>query len=310
MGEIDGHFRAWGFAKGGTGAVAEAIASAAREAGAEIRTDAPVQQVLVRNGRVTGVALANGDELHAKVVSSSLDPRRTFLDLVEENELPDELIRGVRAFRFRGSSAKVNLALDAAPDFSCMPGFGPHLRGAVSISPSIDYLERAYDDAKYGDYSKEPYIDIVIPSAIDPGMAPPGKHVMSCFVQYAPYELREGTWDDRREAFGDTVIDTLARYVPEPEGHHPAPSGGHAAGHRAHHGPLAGQHLPGRADAVAALLPASGRGIREVPDAGAGLLPVRLGNAPGRGDHGSAGEAGGGGGDGGPGAGGRRGRGR
>ena len=214
MGEIDGHFRAWGFAKGGTGAVAEAIASAAREAGAEIRTDAPVEQVLVRNGRVTGVALANGDELHAKVVSSSLDPRRTFLDLVEERELPDELVRGVRAFRFRGSSGKVNLALDAAPDFTCMPGFGPHLRGAVSISPSIDYLERAYDDAKYGDYSKEPYIDIVIPSAIDPAMAPPGKHVMSCFVQYAPYELREGTWDDRREAFGDTVIDTLAQYVP------------------------------------------------------------------------------------------------
>ena len=214
MGEIDGHFRAWGFAKGGTGAVANAIASAAREAGAEIRTDAPVARVLVKGGRVTGVALANGDELHAKVVSSSLDPRRTFLDLVDESELPDELVRGVRAFRFRGSSGKVNLALDAAPDFSCMPGHGPHLRGAVSISPSIDYLERAYDDAKYGDFSREPYIDIVIPSAIDPGMAPPGKHVMSCFVQYAPYKLREGSWDDRREAFGDTVIDTLARYIP------------------------------------------------------------------------------------------------
>ena len=214
MGEIDGHFRAWGFAKGGTGAVANAIASAAREAGAEIRTDAPVARVLVRNGRATGVALANGDELHAKVVSSSLDPRRTFLDLVDENELPDEVVQGVRAYRFRGSSGKVNLALDAAPDFSCMPGYGPHLRGAASISPSIDYLERAYDDAKYGDFSREPYIDIVIPSAIDPGMAPPGKHVMSCFVQYAPYELREGTWDEKREVFGDTVIDTLARYIP------------------------------------------------------------------------------------------------
>ena len=119
-----------------------------------------------------------------------------------------------RVFRFRGSSGKVNLALDAAPDFTCMPGWGPHLRGAVSISPSLDYLERAYDDAKYGAFSREPYIDIVIPSAIDPGMAPPGKHVMSCFVQYAPYELREGNWDDSREAFGDAVIDTLARYIP------------------------------------------------------------------------------------------------
>ena len=214
MGEIDGHFRAWGFAKGGTGAVAEAIASAAREAGAEIRTEAPVAQVLVKGGRVNGVALANGDEVHARAVSSSLDPRRTFLDLVDENELPGDLVRGVRAFRFRGSSAKVNLALDAAPDFACMPGHGPHLRGAVSISPSIDYLERAYDDAKYGDYSRRPYIDIVIPSAIDPAMSPPGKHVMSCFVQYAPYELREGTWDERREAFGDTVVDTLAEYIP------------------------------------------------------------------------------------------------
>ena len=214
MGEIDGHFRAWGFAKGGTGAVAQAIAAAAREAGAEIRTDAPVARVLVQNGRTTGVALANGDELRAKVVSSSLDPRRTFLDLVDDGELPDEVVQGVRGYRFRGSSGKVNLALDAAPDFSCMPGHGPHLRGAVSISPSIDYLERAYDDAKYGDFSREPYIDIVIPSAIDPAMAPPGKHVMSCFVQYAPYELREGTWDEKREDFGDTVIDTLARYVP------------------------------------------------------------------------------------------------
>ncbi len=214
MGEIDGHFRAWGFAKGGTGAVAEAIASAAREAGAEIRTDAPVAKVLVKGGRVSGVALANGDEVHGRAVSSSLDPRRTFLDLVDEDQLPDDLVRGVRAFRFRGSSAKVNLALDAAPDFTCMPGFGPHLRGAVSISPSIDYLEGAYDDAKYGDFSRQPYIDIVIPSAIDPEMAPPGKHVMSCFVQYAPYQLREGTWDERREAFGDTVIDTLAEYVP------------------------------------------------------------------------------------------------
>ena len=214
MGEIDGHFRAWGFAKGGTGAVANAIASAAREAGAEIRTDAPVARALVKNGRVNGVALANGDELHASVVSSSLDPHRTFLDLIDESQLTDDLLSAVRAYRFRGSSGKVNLALDAAPDFTCMPGHGPHLRGAVSISPSIDYLERAYDDAKYGDFSREPYIDIVIPSAIDPAMAPPGKHVMSCFVQYAPYELREGTWDEKREAFGDTVVDTLALYIP------------------------------------------------------------------------------------------------
>ncbi len=214
MGEIDGHFRAWGFAKGGTGAVAEAIASAARAAGAEIRTDAPVARVLVRDGRAGGVVLANGDEIRGRVVSSSLDPRRTFLGLVGERHLPGELVRAVRAFRFRGSSGKVNLALDAAPDFACMPGTGAHLRGAISVSPSLDYLERAYDAAKYGDFSREPYIDVVIPSAIDPTMAPPGKHVVSCFVQYAPYELREGSWDEKREAFGDAVVDTLARHIP------------------------------------------------------------------------------------------------
>jgi len=128
--------------------------------------------------------------------------------------LPDNLLMTIRNFNIRGSSAKVNLALDAAPDLACMPGFGPHLRGAISISPSIDYMERAYDDAKYGQFSRQPYIDMIIPSMIDPDMAPPGKHVMSCFVQYAPYKLREGTWDEQREALGKTVIDTLSEYIP------------------------------------------------------------------------------------------------
>ena len=291
MGEIDGHFRAWGFAKGGTGAVANAIASAAREAGADIRTDAPVAEVVVRNGRATGVALANGDEIHARVVSSSLDPRRTFLDLVDEADLPPELVQGVRAFRFRGSSAKVNLALDAAPDFACMPGHGPHLRGAVSISPSIDYLERAYDDAKRGDFSREPYLDVVIPSAIDPSMAPPGKHVMSCFVQYAPYELREGNLGRPPRGPGRHRRRHAGQVHPQPEGHRPAPSGRHAARHRAHHGAQPGQHLPGRTDAVAALLSPAGRGPRGLPHAGARLLPVRVGHAPRRRHHGCAGQA-------------------
>lgn len=214
MGEIDGVFRAWGFAKGGTGAVAEAIARSARASGVEIRTAAPVAQVIVQNGRSLGVALENGDELYADVVASSLDPRQTFLNLVDEKELPDDFVAAIKKFRFRGSSAKVNLALDGLPNFTALPGFGPHLRGAISISPSIDYLERAYDDAKYGDFSKRPYIDMIIPSLIDPDMAPPGKHVMSCFVQYAPYHLAHGTWDERREAFGDTVIDTIAEYAP------------------------------------------------------------------------------------------------
>jgi phytoene dehydrogenase-like protein len=128
--------------------------------------------------------------------------------------LPDDFVDDVRRYKFRGSSGKVNLALDALPEFSARPGPGHHLRGAISISPAVDYMERAYDDAKYGRFSRKPYIDIVIPSLTDPSVAPPGKHVMSCFVQYAPYHLKEGTWDDQREAFGDTVIDTLAEYAP------------------------------------------------------------------------------------------------
>jgi phytoene dehydrogenase-like protein len=214
MGEIDGAFRAWGFAKGGTGAISESIAAAARRFGAEIRTSAPVAQVLVKNGRATGVVLENGDEIAASVVVSGLDPKQTFTRMVDPGQLPGDLVESIRRYKFRGSSGKVNLALDGLPDFTCMPGNGPHLRGAISISPSIDYIERAYDDAKYGEFSRKPYMDIIIPSMIDPGMAPPGKHVMSIFVQYAPYHLNGGWTPERREAFGDTVIDTLAEYAP------------------------------------------------------------------------------------------------
>jgi len=214
MGELDGVFRAWGFAKGGTGSVSEAIASAARGFGAEIRCDAPVARVLVRGGRATGVVLENGDEIPASVVVSSLDPRRTFLQLLDGNALPADFAADIRRFKFRGSSGKVNLALDALPSFTCMPGLGRHHRGAVSISPSLDYVERAYDDAKYGEFSRRPYMDIVFPSVIDPGMAPPGKHVMSIFVQYAPYKVNGGWTDAKREAFGDAVVNTVEEFAP------------------------------------------------------------------------------------------------
>ncbi|MEX2161083.1 MAG: NAD(P)/FAD-dependent oxidoreductase [Anaerolineales bacterium] len=214
MGEIDGVFRAWGFQKGGTGGVAEAIASSARELGVELRTNARVAKLLSRNGRATGVVLENGDELHATTVISSLDPKLTFLKLADPSDLPDDLVNAVRNFDTYGSSGKVNLALDAAPDLACLPGDGAHLRGAISISPSVDYIETAYDDAKYGKFSRRPYIDAIIPSMIDPDMAPPGKHVMSCFVQYAPYKLAEGDWESQREAFGDAVVDSLSQYIP------------------------------------------------------------------------------------------------
>jgi phytoene dehydrogenase-like protein len=215
MGEIDGAFRSWGFARGGTGAISNAIADAAREAGAEIRTEAPIARIIVKGNRAQGVVLQNGDEIYADVISSSVDPRLTFIKFIEESELPTEFLEDVRRYKFRGSSGKVNIALDALPDFKCLPGPGAHLRGAISISPSVEYMERAYDDAKYGNFSRHPYIDMVIPSLTDPSVAPPGKHVMSCFVQYAPYKLRAGlNWDDQREAFGNAVIDTIAEYAP------------------------------------------------------------------------------------------------
>ena len=214
MGEIDGAFRSWGLSRGGTGAISESIAAAAREAGAEIRTSTAVSKIIVKDDAAVGVVLGNGDYLTGTVITSSVDPHLTFLKMVGAEHLPDEFVEDVRRYKFRGSSGKVNLALDALPDFTARPGPGSHLRGAISISPAVDYMERAYDEAKYGRYSSRPYIDMVIPSLTDPSVAPPGKHVMSCFVQYAPYHLKEGNWDDDREAFGDTVVDTIAEYAP------------------------------------------------------------------------------------------------
>jgi phytoene dehydrogenase-like protein len=216
MGEIDGSYRAWGLPKGGTGAIAEAIASSARALGVEIRLNAPVAELKLTAGRTTGVVLENGDEIEAKTVISGVDPHRTFLKLVGEKHLDEEFAKQVKRFKMRGSSGKVNLALDALPEFACLPGYGPHMRGDITIAPSIEFLERAYDDAKYGSFSKRPFMDIVIPSLTDPTVAPPGKHVMSIFVQYAPYNLKQGAadWPNQREAFGDAVIDTLATYMP------------------------------------------------------------------------------------------------
>ena len=215
MGEIDGAFRSWGFSRGGTGAISNAIGAAAVEAGVEIRKEASVAKILVKNGVAGGVVLeGSGEEFHADVISSSVDPNLTFLKFIEERHLPGDFLEDVRRYKFRGSSGKVNLALDGLPNFTCLPGPGNHLRGAISISPSMEYMERAYDQAKYGEFSRRPYIDMVIPSLTDPSVAPPGKHILSCFVQYAPYKLASGTWDEQREAFGNTVIDTISQYAP------------------------------------------------------------------------------------------------
>ena len=216
MGEIDGAFRAWGIPRGGTGGVSSAIASAARALGVEIRTEAPVARIDVRGGRATGVTLESGEEIKAGVVLSSLDSNLTFLKLLEPGTLEPEFEGEVKRYKYRGSSGKVNLALDGLPELASKPGKGEWLRGAISFSPSLDYMERAYDDAKYGNFSRRPYIDMIIPTLVDPSMAPPGKHIVSCFVQYAPYHLADGReWsDEERERFGENVIDTLEERFP------------------------------------------------------------------------------------------------
>jgi len=213
MGELDGAFTAWGWQRGGTGGVSEALASCARSHGADIRTEAPVAKVIVKGGRAAGVALENGDEFTADIVVSGCDPRVTFRNLVDAKDLPEDLVAAIDRFKFRGSSGKVNLSLDALPKFSAMKD--PSQMQMIEICASMDYLERAYDDASYGGFSKRPYMDIIIPSTIDPTMAPPGKHVMSIFVQYASYDMPEyGNKDQQRAAFGDAVIDTLTEFAP------------------------------------------------------------------------------------------------
>ena len=206
----------WGFVRGGMGMVGEAIAAAARERGAEIRTESEVSRVLVSGGRVTGVALASGEEIHAPLVLSNADPKRTFLTLVEERDLEPDFLTDIRNFRIEGTSAKVNLVLSELPDWKAVPGkeVGFQHRGVMDIAPSLDYLERAWDECKYGWYSSRPYCDIAIPSVHDSSLCPEGYHSCSVFVQYAPYHLRESSWEEEREKLGDVVVDTIAEYAP------------------------------------------------------------------------------------------------
>ena len=214
MGEHDGHLGAWAFHKGGNGGFTQVLARAAEAYGAEIRLESAVTAVTMTHGRVTGVALENGIEFQAPVVVSALDPRRTFLELVEPRELPSDLVENIERLRFQGTSGKVNFALDGLPTFPALPDTTDHYGGFINIGPTIEYVERAFDDAKYGWYSKRPFIDAAIQSVVDPDMAPPGKHVMSCFVQYAPYHLGRSDWDTEREPFGDTVQAVLESHFP------------------------------------------------------------------------------------------------
>jgi phytoene dehydrogenase-like protein len=215
MGGVGGHRGLWGFVRGGMGAVSEAIASAARAAGAEIRVDAAVAKVRVRDGRARGVVLANGDELEAGAVASNLDPKVTFLKLLEPGDLPPEFVQAIRNFRSQGTSCKINLALNGLPRFTAYPETpGPQHRATMHICPSIEYVERAWDDAKYGRPSQLPLLELTVPTMYDASLAPPGKHVMGIFLQYAPYTLSVGTWDEMREPFGDRVVSLIEEYAP------------------------------------------------------------------------------------------------
>jgi len=214
IGEHDSEFGAWAFHKGGNGGFTKVLARAAASFGAEIVLESPVADVITKGGRAVGVALEDGTEYHATTVVSSLDPRRTFLELVNPRELPSDLVETIRRFRFQGTSSKVNFALDALPRYPALGDRGDMFRGFTNIGPSMDYLEHAFDDAKYGWYSQRPYLDCAVQSTIDPDMAPPGKHVMSSFVAYTPYQLRASDWDTERQNLGDTVQATLESFFP------------------------------------------------------------------------------------------------
>jgi phytoene dehydrogenase-like protein len=215
MGDIDDAVGSWGFARGGMGAVTQAMSDSLLASGGSIRTDAPVAQILVRGGKTTGVVLDSGEEIHASTVISNMDVKRTFLDTVDAKALPPDFVELVRRFKIRGSSGKLNIALDGLPHFPALPPDSPAIKGDMHISETMDDIERGYDDWKAGRWSRHPYVDMLLPSIIDPTMAPEGKHYMSVFVQYAPYELADGPWDDsKRQAFGDTVINAIAEHSP------------------------------------------------------------------------------------------------
>ncbi len=215
MGGVGGKRGLWGFVRGGMGAVAEAIAASARRRGAVIRTAAAVRRILVRDGAADGVVLDSGEEIRARIVASNLDPRRTFLDLIEKGVLDEDFLSAIRRFRCEGTSAKINLALAGLPRFRAFPETpGPQHRATMHICPAMDYIERAWDDAKYGQPSRSPLLELTIPTMYDASLAPPGQHIMGIFLQYAPYTLREGDWDELREPFADRVLSLIEEYAP------------------------------------------------------------------------------------------------
>ena len=215
MGDVDGNVGAWGFARGGMGAISGALAKAFQSYGGEIICDANVDEIIVKGGRATGVALKNGDQYHANIVVSNLDPKRTFLDITNPKDLPEDVVKKAQNFKIRGSSGKLNIALDGLPVFNGLDPKSRLMAGDLHFSDSLERQERAYDDWKNGTWSKDPYLDMMIPSLTDPTMAPPGKHMMSVFVQYAPPKIEGREWTDAdKDGFEKSVIDQISNYSP------------------------------------------------------------------------------------------------
>ncbi len=219
MGGVGGKRGLWGFARGGMGSITQAMADSARSRGAEIRTEARAERVLIQGGRAAGIVLEGGEEIRGRIVVSGVDPKRTFLKLVESSHLDKEFLGAVRAFKSEGVSMKINLALDGLPDFKCLPGsqLGPHHKTTIHICPTLEYIERAFDDSKYGRPSRSPMLEITIPTTYDASLAPPGKHVANIFLQYAPYTLSPevaSSWHGLKESYADGVMDQIEQYAP------------------------------------------------------------------------------------------------
>jgi phytoene dehydrogenase-like protein len=216
MGETNGKRGVWAYVKGGMGGLTLALASVARSLGVDVVTEAPVQRITVKNGAATGVVLADGREVQAPVVASNADCNVTFTKLMESSLLPPDFAEAIGRIGYESASLKINVALERLPSFKALPGHepGPQHRGTVHLCPDQDYIERGYDDAKYGRPSKDPILECTMASAVDPTVAPPGKHLMSMFIQYAPYKLREGSWDTIKDQFADRCFDVLEEYAP------------------------------------------------------------------------------------------------
>ena len=286
MGEAGGARGVWGYVQGGMGGLSAALEKVCGELGVVIRREAPVRHITTSGGRAVGVRLEDGTQIDAKVVASSVDAHLTFEKFLTPSELPEFFREAVARIDYASASAKVNLALSEPPRFTCMndaPGVvGPHHHGTMHIGPSLEYLERAYDDAKYGRPSERPILEITMPTSVDRTIAPPGKHILSMFVQYAPYKLATGNWDDIKESFGDRCVEMLAEYAPNVPG---------AIEHRQvlspldlertlwHHGR---EHHAGRDEPASAVLLSAGRGLGGSSNADPRAVLVRGGESPGR----------------------------